>query len=70
MLPEKDNTRGAITDMNNTGSESDGNWWWDSSVCDSDIAVWEPLGKEGAGYGYMQGDSQHGVFLAVCAGLS
>lgn len=67
MLPEKDNTRGVITDMNNTGSESEGNWWWKSGVCDSDIAVWEPLGKGGAGCGYIQGNGQHGVSLAVCA---
>ena len=70
MLPEKDNTRGVITDMNNTGSESEGNWWWKFGVCDSDIAVWEPLGKGGAGYGYIQGNGQHGVSLAVSAGLS
>lgn len=70
MLPEKGNVRGVITDRNNTGSESEGNWWWDSGICDSDIAVWEPLGKGRAGYGYMQGDGQHAVSLAVCAGLS
>ena len=52
MLPEKDNVRGVVTDMNNLGSESEGNWWWESGICDSDIAViLGPLGKGGAGYG-------------------
>ena len=71
MLPKKDNVRGVVTDMNNLGSESEGNWWWESGICDSDIAViLGPLGKGGAGYGNMQGDGQHGVSLATCAGLS